>query len=94
MRLWWWLSVPYAFAFSVLVLLFRPSPGMLAHVLFPLLLPFEVAWCSSILWTVAAMTRAIIKRRASGLDVAMILMATVASVVSVYTRFFWTDNLT
>jgi hypothetical protein len=94
MRLWWWLSVPYAFLFSVLVLLFQPTPGMLAHVLFPLLLPFELAWCSSILWTFATAIRMFMKRRASRLDIAMVAAAATASMLSVYVRFFWTDNLT
>ena len=40
LRVWWWTSVPYLFVYSALVIVFRPSPGVLAHILFPFLIAF------------------------------------------------------
>lgn len=52
MNIWWWTSVPYSLLFLALVQMFHPSPGYMAHVLFPFTILFWIVLPSSAVWTV------------------------------------------
>lgn len=55
-RMWCYASVPYLLL-SVLVILLRPTPGMLAHIFFPFLIAFWLALYICIAWTIVTIVR-------------------------------------
>src|SRR5690348_2440696 len=92
-RVWWWTSVPYLFVYSVLVILFRPTPGILAHILFPFLIAFWLTLYSSVGWFVVMVVRTAVARRIAPANPAMLVTSLVASVIGLYLEFFWTANM-
>lgn len=52
--LWWWASVPLTLLAIVILKIFRPTPGYMAHVLWPITVVFYFALLSSVVWTVTS----------------------------------------
>jgi hypothetical protein len=90
---WWWICVPYVFLFSTAVILLKPTPGILAHILWPLLILFWIALPASMVWTVAKVTNVLLRRRLAGSDVATLIAAAASSLLGIYLQFFWAGNL-
>ena len=92
MTKWWWACVPYAFLFSSVVIPVT-TPGVLAHILWPLLILFWIALLASMIWTVAKVTRVLSRRQLARSDVATLIAAAVSSLLGIYFQFFWAGNL-
>jgi hypothetical protein len=90
---WWWVCVPYVFLFSAVVILLKPTPGILAHILWPLLVLFWIALPASMVWTVAKVTSLILRRQLARWNVATLIAATASSLLGIYLQFFWAGNL-
>lgn len=85
--LWWWSSIPYTLLFAVLVLVLRPSPGILSHVILPLLDLFELTLWSSISWIVVSFAMIIVRTRSSALtlrDKGMLATGIASCIAGVY----------
>ncbi len=89
LEIWWRLSVPYLLCFSLLVLIFRPTPGTLAHVLLPFLLAFWLTLYSSIAWTAVALISKIKPGLWGRTPSLRLWLAIVASIVGGYLQFFF-----
>ncbi len=89
---WWWVCVPYVFLFSTVVILLKPTPGVLAHILWPLLILFWFALLASMVWTIAKITSLVLHRQVAGSDVATLIAATASSLLGIYLQFFWAGN--
>jgi len=92
-RVWWWTAVPYLLVYSILVILLRPSPGILAHIFFPFLIAFWLALYSCIGWLIVIVVRVAVARRLAPANLTMLLVSLVASLIGLYLEFFWTGNM-
>jgi hypothetical protein len=90
---WWWFCVPYVFLFSTVVILLKPTPGVIAHIVWPLLILFWIALLASMVWTVAKVTSVLLRRQLAGPDVARLIAAAASSLLGIYLQFFWAGNL-
>ena|SRR5437879_4644962 len=88
MNLWWWTSFPYSLLFLALVQVFHPSPGYLAHVLFPFTILFWIVLLSSTAWTLVSLFTLAIRRSKP-----MTTMNKVMVLLGILTSFFGLQSL-
>jgi hypothetical protein len=105
LEIWWWTSVPYLLIFAALVLILKPTPGILAHILLPLLILFWVALYSSLAWVAVSLFRMAwslvsllwgVHRRPMPVTLSSIgslVLGIAACLLGVYLEFFWTGNM-
>jgi len=86
-EIWWWLSVPYLLVFAILVVVLRPTPGILAHIFWPLLILFWISLCSSLAWILFSFARRI--SSAIALSLYKLGLALVGCALGVYIQLFW-----
>lgn len=92
-RIWCYASVPYLLLYSVLVILLRPTPGMLAHIFFPFVIAFWLALYICIAWTIVTFVRVVMARQIARSRLAMLLASLAASVIGLYVEFLWPGNV-
>lgn len=54
MKVWWWIAVPYTLIMIGFLKVLRPSPGYMAHELYPLTNVFWILLPSSVVWTLVS----------------------------------------
>lgn len=106
LEIWWWTSVPFLLVFAALVLILKPTPGILAHILFPLLISFwavlysSLAWivvtCFQILWRMVSVIRGVPGGESSRVTfggLLRLILGIAACLLGVYLEFFWAGNM-
>jgi hypothetical protein len=84
--IWWWASAPYTLVFALFVVVIRPSPGFLAHVILPFLYLFELTLVSAALWSIWFVLSCLVSPRSRSARLArawMLVVALLACVLGV-----------